>query len=249
MPLSFSPSGKKFRSKPQLSRYLGNTVDLGCFDFRTGKMMPGKMQKNKQRLRHDPLSLAKVTLMDHICGGELWLCCGCVLCYKIMRLTQQKFYRSAGQFKYSLKRKRVICTWNPAHRLLNFCQSRSTFIIYLTVYTVYRGNSYSCLICVVSFLRGLRLILTCLQFDSEMFHCFWCFDTDLSWFRELLAHSVSFVVLSWQFSVDCLWFVLLVFWIKLVSGSLTFYRDLFTVGVCGLDYSADKYCICFENYL
>uniref|UniRef100_A0A3Q3G7A6 Methyl-CpG binding domain protein 2 n=1 Tax=Labrus bergylta TaxID=56723 RepID=A0A3Q3G7A6_9LABR len=49
----FSPSGKKFRSKPQLSRYLGNTVDLGCFDFRTGKMMPGKMQKNKQRLRHD----------------------------------------------------------------------------------------------------------------------------------------------------------------------------------------------------
>ncbi|XP_073333445.1 methyl-CpG-binding domain protein 2 [Pagrus major] len=55
----YSPSGKKFRSKPQLSRYLGNTVDLGCFDFRTGKMMPGKMQKNKQRLRHDPLSLAK----------------------------------------------------------------------------------------------------------------------------------------------------------------------------------------------
>uniref|UniRef100_A0A3Q3N535 Methyl-CpG binding domain protein 2 n=1 Tax=Labrus bergylta TaxID=56723 RepID=A0A3Q3N535_9LABR len=53
----YSPSGKKFRSKPQLSRYLGNTVDLGCFDFRTGKMMPGKMQKNKQRLRHDQLIL------------------------------------------------------------------------------------------------------------------------------------------------------------------------------------------------
>ncbi|XP_029300678.1 methyl-CpG-binding domain protein 2 isoform X2 [Cottoperca gobio] len=56
----YSPSGKKFRSKPQLSRYLGNTMDLGCFDFRTGKMMPGKLQKNKQRLRHDPLSLAKL---------------------------------------------------------------------------------------------------------------------------------------------------------------------------------------------
>uniref|UniRef100_A0AAQ5XUS8 MBD domain-containing protein n=1 Tax=Amphiprion ocellaris TaxID=80972 RepID=A0AAQ5XUS8_AMPOC len=53
----YSPSGKKFRSKPQLSRYLGNTVDLACFDFRTGKMMPGKLQKNKQRFRHDPLSL------------------------------------------------------------------------------------------------------------------------------------------------------------------------------------------------
>ncbi|XP_034403564.1 methyl-CpG-binding domain protein 2 isoform X2 [Cyclopterus lumpus] len=57
--VSNDPSGKKFRSKPQLSRYLGNKVDLGCFDFRTGKMMPGKLQKSKQRLRHDPLSLAK----------------------------------------------------------------------------------------------------------------------------------------------------------------------------------------------
>lgn len=65
-----SPSGKKFRSKPQLSRYLGNTVDLGCFDFRTGKMMPGKLQKNKQRLRHDPLSLAKVAVMDRTLMGQ-----------------------------------------------------------------------------------------------------------------------------------------------------------------------------------
>ncbi|XP_061655627.1 methyl-CpG-binding domain protein 2 isoform X4 [Phyllopteryx taeniolatus] len=55
----YSPTGKKFRSKPQLSRYLGNSVDLACFDFRTGKMMPGKLQKNKQRLRHDQLILAK----------------------------------------------------------------------------------------------------------------------------------------------------------------------------------------------
>ncbi|KAM4634559.1 methyl-CpG-binding domain protein 2 isoform 1-T1 [Polymixia lowei] len=53
----YSPSGKKFRSKPQLSRYLGNSVDLGCFDFRTGKMMPGKLQKNRQRLRHDHLTI------------------------------------------------------------------------------------------------------------------------------------------------------------------------------------------------
>ncbi|AWP14874.1 putative methyl-CpG-binding domain protein 2-like [Scophthalmus maximus] len=55
----YSPTGKKFRSKPQLSRYLGNAVDLGCFDFRTGKMMPGKLQKSKARLRHDQLMLAK----------------------------------------------------------------------------------------------------------------------------------------------------------------------------------------------
>ncbi|KAM4719727.1 methyl-CpG-binding domain protein 2 isoform 1-T2 [Anableps anableps] len=55
----YSPTGKKFRSKPQLARYLGNAVDLACFDFRTGKMMPGKLQKNKQRFRHDAQSLAK----------------------------------------------------------------------------------------------------------------------------------------------------------------------------------------------
>ncbi|KAG9467352.1 hypothetical protein GDO78_015115 [Eleutherodactylus coqui] len=56
----FSPSGKKFRSKPQLARYLGNSVDLSSFDFRTGKMMPSKLQKNKQRLRNDPLNQAKL---------------------------------------------------------------------------------------------------------------------------------------------------------------------------------------------
>lgn len=55
----YSPTGKKFRSKPQLSRYLGNTVDLGSFDFRTGKMMPSKLQKTKQRLRSENLSLSK----------------------------------------------------------------------------------------------------------------------------------------------------------------------------------------------
>uniref|UniRef100_A0A674HUC1 Methyl-CpG binding domain protein 2 n=1 Tax=Terrapene triunguis TaxID=2587831 RepID=A0A674HUC1_9SAUR len=57
----FSPSGKKFRSKPQLARYLGNTVDLSSFDFRTGKMMPSKLQKNKQRLRNDSLNQNKVS--------------------------------------------------------------------------------------------------------------------------------------------------------------------------------------------
>ncbi|XP_065518783.1 methyl-CpG-binding domain protein 2-like [Lathamus discolor] len=55
----FSPSGKKFRSKPQLARFLGNAVDLSSFDFRTGKMMPGKAQKNKQRLRNEALNPTK----------------------------------------------------------------------------------------------------------------------------------------------------------------------------------------------
>nr|6CC8_A Chain A, Methyl-CpG-binding domain protein 3 [Homo sapiens]6CC8_B Chain B, Methyl-CpG-binding domain protein 3 [Homo sapiens]6CCG_A Chain A, Methyl-CpG-binding domain protein 3 [Homo sapiens]6CCG_B Chain B, Methyl-CpG-binding domain protein 3 [Homo sapiens]6CEU_A Chain A, Methyl-CpG-binding domain protein 3 [Homo sapiens]6CEU_B Chain B, Methyl-CpG-binding domain protein 3 [Homo sapiens]6CEV_A Chain A, Methyl-CpG-binding domain protein 3 [Homo sapiens]6CEV_B Chain B, Methyl-CpG-binding dom len=35
----YSPSGKKFRSKPQLARYLGGSMDLSTFDFRTGKML------------------------------------------------------------------------------------------------------------------------------------------------------------------------------------------------------------------
>uniref|UniRef100_A0A8C7RCC5 MBD domain-containing protein n=1 Tax=Oncorhynchus mykiss TaxID=8022 RepID=A0A8C7RCC5_ONCMY len=47
------PTGKKFRSKPQLARYLGNQMDLSSFDFRTGKMLMSKLNKNRQRLRYD----------------------------------------------------------------------------------------------------------------------------------------------------------------------------------------------------
>uniref|UniRef100_A0A8C6WXT0 MBD domain-containing protein n=1 Tax=Neogobius melanostomus TaxID=47308 RepID=A0A8C6WXT0_9GOBI len=43
--LSFSPSGKKFRSKPQLVRFLGNAVDLSYFDFRTGKTIAGNTRR------------------------------------------------------------------------------------------------------------------------------------------------------------------------------------------------------------
>jgi methyl-CpG-binding domain protein 3 len=55
-----SPSGKKFRSKPQLARYLGNQMDLSSFDFRTGKMLMSKLNKNRQRLRYDNNSQNKV---------------------------------------------------------------------------------------------------------------------------------------------------------------------------------------------
>ncbi|EPY89470.1 methyl-CpG binding domain protein 3 isoform 4-like protein [Camelus ferus] len=48
-----SPSGKKFRSKPQLARYLGGSMDLSTFDFRTGKMLMSKMNKSRQRVRYD----------------------------------------------------------------------------------------------------------------------------------------------------------------------------------------------------
>ncbi|XP_044943523.1 methyl-CpG-binding domain protein 3 isoform X1 [Mustela putorius furo] len=55
----YSPSGKKFRSKPQLARYLGGSMDLSTFDFRTGKMLVGKMNRSRQRVRYDSASQAK----------------------------------------------------------------------------------------------------------------------------------------------------------------------------------------------
>lgn len=50
----YSPSGKKFRSKPQLVRFLGSSVDLSSFDFRTGKMLPTKLSKGRTRTRPEP---------------------------------------------------------------------------------------------------------------------------------------------------------------------------------------------------
>ena len=60
LPPPASPSGKKFRSKPQLARYLGNQMDLSSFDFRTGKMLMSKLNKNRQRLRYDNNNQNKV---------------------------------------------------------------------------------------------------------------------------------------------------------------------------------------------
>ncbi|MBN3271396.1 MBD3 protein, partial [Polyodon spathula] len=60
----YSPSGKKFRSKPQLARYLGNSMDLSSFDFRTGKMLMSKLNKNRQRLRYDANNQAKAGKPD-----------------------------------------------------------------------------------------------------------------------------------------------------------------------------------------
>ncbi|XP_045399322.1 methyl-CpG-binding domain protein 3 isoform X2 [Lemur catta] len=58
-PQSCSPSGKKFRSKPQLARYLGGSMDLSTFDFRTGKMLMSKMNKSRQRVRYDSSNQVK----------------------------------------------------------------------------------------------------------------------------------------------------------------------------------------------
>lgn len=44
----YSPTGRKFRTKPQLARYLGESVDLTTFDYRTGKINSSLMRKNKR---------------------------------------------------------------------------------------------------------------------------------------------------------------------------------------------------------
>ena len=43
---SFSPCGKKFRSKPQIARFLGDNIDLTCFDFsRAGSPGDGSQRR------------------------------------------------------------------------------------------------------------------------------------------------------------------------------------------------------------
>lgn len=46
---SGSPSGKKFRSKPQLARHIGDSLDLATFDFRTGRVNNMLVRKNKKQ--------------------------------------------------------------------------------------------------------------------------------------------------------------------------------------------------------
>ena len=47
-----SPNGKKFRSKPQLVRFLGESLDLTTFDYKTGKINAVLLRKNRKKLAH-----------------------------------------------------------------------------------------------------------------------------------------------------------------------------------------------------
>ncbi|XP_013140446.1 PREDICTED: methyl-CpG-binding domain protein 3 isoform X1 [Papilio polytes] len=44
----YSPTGKKFRSKPELVRYLGDSMDLSCFDFQQGQINTMLLCKTKK---------------------------------------------------------------------------------------------------------------------------------------------------------------------------------------------------------
>uniref|UniRef100_A0A0P5WTF2 Methyl-CpG-binding domain protein n=1 Tax=Daphnia magna TaxID=35525 RepID=A0A0P5WTF2_9CRUS len=50
---SYSPNGKKFRSKPQLVRHLGDAVDLTTFDYKTGKINAILLRKNRKKAQPD----------------------------------------------------------------------------------------------------------------------------------------------------------------------------------------------------
>jgi len=45
----YSPTGAKFRTKPQLQRYLGDAVDLTTFDFRSGRINASLLQRKGKR--------------------------------------------------------------------------------------------------------------------------------------------------------------------------------------------------------
>nr|CAG4646494.1 EOG090X0BDJ [Macrothrix elegans] len=49
----YSPTGKKFVTKPQLVRHLGDTVDLTTFDFKTGKINAVLLRKNRKKAQPD----------------------------------------------------------------------------------------------------------------------------------------------------------------------------------------------------
>ncbi|XP_064557673.1 methyl-CpG-binding domain protein 2-like, partial [Zonotrichia leucophrys gambelii] len=56
----FSPSGKKFRSKPQLARYLGNAVELSSKNYQKNlKKIPKNAQKIPQKFSKNSLKSPK----------------------------------------------------------------------------------------------------------------------------------------------------------------------------------------------
>ncbi|XP_068104840.1 uncharacterized protein [Hyperolius riggenbachi] len=44
-----SPTGQRFRSKPELSKFLGASVDLACFNFKQGTIIPVEQRLNKTK--------------------------------------------------------------------------------------------------------------------------------------------------------------------------------------------------------
>lgn len=56
----FSPNGKKFRSKPQIVRYLGESVDLNLFDFSGRSTVGGQRRSAKDRPPRKDIHLGRL---------------------------------------------------------------------------------------------------------------------------------------------------------------------------------------------
>ena len=62
----FSPNGRKFRSKPELMRFLGSSYDLTNFDYRSGKFVSDKTKLNRRTKPYEPkVSLQKSVLLSN----------------------------------------------------------------------------------------------------------------------------------------------------------------------------------------
>lgn len=63
-----SPEGQRIKSKAELAKYLGQTIDLSSFDYRSGKINPLLLRKSKRSygvhdhraLKHDPTTINPV---------------------------------------------------------------------------------------------------------------------------------------------------------------------------------------------
>ena len=59
--LTNSPCGKKFRSKPQIARFLGETADLGCFDFSRAGTPGDGSQRRRARDRSAKKTIEQIS--------------------------------------------------------------------------------------------------------------------------------------------------------------------------------------------
>ncbi|CAG9133160.1 unnamed protein product [Plutella xylostella] len=62
----YSPTGKKFRSKPELVRYLGDSTDLSCFDFQQGQVNTMLLCKAKKARAQFDYRFLKINVFLHL---------------------------------------------------------------------------------------------------------------------------------------------------------------------------------------
>lgn len=70
----FSPKGDRVRSKIELLKSVGNTVDLSNFDFKTGTFLDGEPQKRGLKVREGDKNIKASSYFTNIqCVKQKWL--------------------------------------------------------------------------------------------------------------------------------------------------------------------------------